>query len=544
MDVNRLCMGCMNDKGTYEICPNCGWAEHESPGSMYFLPPQTILHGKYLLGRVLGQGGFGITYLAWDLDLGIKLAIKEYLPRDFATRVSGQHTVSAFSGETQTFFSDGLERFLEEAKTVARLDGHPNIVTVRDFFRENGTAYFVMNYLDGLTLKQYLDSQTVPPNFTTALQLISPVMDALQEIHNQGILHRDISPDNIFITDKGIVKILDFGAARQTLNQQSKGLSVILKPGYAPEEQYRSKGRQGPWTDVYAVAATLYRMLCGHTPPEPLDRMSGEALWPPSQKGVAIPPASEAALMKALSLKAEDRFQTIKDFQIALGSGTGHLSAKLSAAAPVPAPAQPAPVQVTPPPSATPIVSPQLQPGPALTPSAMHPAPLSSSGNKKTLLIISLSSLACICLILLGVFYYQSQPPSSDDKPQPSVAVTAKSQPTSVVSVFYDNLVAKNYQAGPAALGGEMLASYSPELLSQSDIYFASYRIIDSQPVDQNRARVTVEAQLKDATQESATVKDTFLVEFKEGRWYIVQLMNEELLSSTIKENLATFGSN
>ncbi|HWP97259.1 MAG TPA: serine/threonine-protein kinase [Syntrophomonadaceae bacterium] len=542
MDVNRLCMGCMNDKGHYDICPYCGWAEQTTPESMYFLPPQTILHGKYLLGRVLGQGGFGITYLAWDLDLGVKLAIKEYLPRDFATRMSGQHTVSAFSGEAQTFFSDGLERFLEEAKTLARLDGHPNIVAVRDFFRENGTAYFVMNYLDGLTLKQYLDSQAMPPSFPTALQLITPVMDALQEIHAQGILHRDISPDNIFITDKGIIKILDFGAARQALNQQSKGLSVILKPGYAPEEQYRSKGRQGPWTDVYAVAATLYRMLCGQTPPEPLDRMSGESLWPPSRKGVAVPPASEAALMKALSLKAEDRFQTIKEFQMALASGAGLPSAKVSAAAQVPAPPQPVPVQVTPPPAA-PIVSPQLQSGPMLIPPAIQPALLTGSGNKKTLLIVGLGSLACLCLILLGVFYYQSQPQSNNDKSQTSVAVAAKSQPDAVVSVFYDNLVAKNYQAGPADLGGEMLASYSPESLSQSDIYFASYRIVDSQPVDQNRARVTVEAQLKDSTQESATVKDTFLVEFKDGRWFIVQLMNEELLSSTIKENLATFGT-
>lgn len=323
MDVNRLCLGCMSDKGEAAICPFCGWQEGIVTGSGQQLEPGTILRGKYLLGRVLGQGGFGITYLAWDLDLNLKLAIKEYLPRDFATRASGNTEVTAYtSADSQAFFDEGREKFLEEARTLASFEDHPNIVSIRDFFRENSTAYFVMNYIEGQTFKEYIQSKGGRLEYEDALQVMMPVFDALQVIHQTGILHRDISPDNIFITGKGLVKILDFGAARHAMGEHSKSLSVILKPGYAPEEQYRSKGSQGPWTDEYAAAATFYRALTGAVPPDALDRMAQDTMQPPSQSGCKIPPAAEAALMKALSIRAEDRFPDIREFQNALAAAS------------------------------------------------------------------------------------------------------------------------------------------------------------------------------------------------------------------------------
>lgn len=319
MDINRLCLGCMADKGDAAGCPYCGWREENAVGSGQHLPPGTILRGKYLLGRVLGQGGFGITYLAWDLDLKLKLAIKEYLPRDFATRAPGNTEVTAYTSvDSQAFFDEGREKFLEEARTLASFEDHPNIVSIRDFFRENSTAYFVMNYIEGQTFKDYIQSKGGRLEYEDALQIMMPVFDALRAIHQTGILHRDISPDNIFITSKGLVKILDFGAARHAMGEHSKSLSVILKPGYAPEEQYRSKGSQGPWTDEYAAAATFYRALTGTVPPDALDRMAQDTMQSPSQLDCKIPPLSETALLKALSVRAENRFPDLKEFQNAL----------------------------------------------------------------------------------------------------------------------------------------------------------------------------------------------------------------------------------
>lgn len=314
-DIGHLCLGCMEDKGLESTCPNCGWQVGTSAEAPQHLPPGMILHEKYLIGRVLGHGGFGITYLAWDLNLDMKLAIKEYMPRDFATRTPGKTMVSVFTGDLNTHFEHGLAKFLDEAKTLAQFSNHPGIVGVRDFFKENGTAYLVMYYLEGIDFKQYLESQGGKIPYETALMIMLPVMDALREVHRTGTLHRDISPDNIYITAEGQVKILDFGAARHAVSEFSKSISVILKPGFAPEEQYRSKGKQGPWTDIYATAATLYRALVGHVPPESLDRLEEDTIVPPSSLGVNIPQKAEAALMKALSVKALERFQSMEEFQ-------------------------------------------------------------------------------------------------------------------------------------------------------------------------------------------------------------------------------------
>jgi serine/threonine protein kinase len=280
-----------------------------------YLPPGTELNHRYVIESLLGHGGFGITYAAHDQTLKVRVAIKEYLPRQLATRGEGRTKVSVFTGEARQQYDYGLRKFLEEAQSVARFAHHPNVVSARDYFAANGTAYMVMEYVEGVTLKEYLEKKGGRISFEEAKGIMMPVMDALREVHQAGMLHRDISPDNIYITTSAQVKILDFGAARYFAGEQSKSLSVILKPGYAPEEQYRSKGQQGPWTDVYSTAATLYRALTGETPPEALDRMAEDTLTPPSRLGGIIPPLAEQALLKALAVNASQRFQTMGEFQ-------------------------------------------------------------------------------------------------------------------------------------------------------------------------------------------------------------------------------------
>jgi serine/threonine protein kinase len=319
MRDDRICLGCMERMDRTAVCPSCGYAGGTLPSAPWHLMPGTILNGRYLIGKVLGQGGFGITYLAWDLSLETKLAVKEYLPRELATRSLNQPLINVYSGEAQQRYAYGLNQFLEEARRVFKLGPHPGVVTVRDFFKENGTAYLVMYYLEGQTFKEFLKMQGGRVPFVIALGIMRPIMDVLQELHAHHMLHRDISPENIYITTNGQVKLLDFGAARQVAGEHS--LSVVLKPGYAPEEQYRTKGKQGPWTDLYAVAATLYRAITGRIPPESLDRLDQESLVPPLRLHAVIHPHEEAVLMKALSVHASDRFQSLQSFQAALEAG-------------------------------------------------------------------------------------------------------------------------------------------------------------------------------------------------------------------------------
>ena len=319
MDLNQLCMGCMTDKKDDRAdCPVCGFVEGAALDSPLYLPPRTILEKKYLVGRVLGQGGFGITYLAWDINLNIKLAIKEYFPQDLASRAAGHSQVSAYAGSMGSQYEYGLDKFLQEARTLAQFEGHPNIVSVRDFFKANGTAYFVMSYVEGITVKDHLANSGGVLPVDQARGIIMPVLDALKEVHSVNILHRDISPDNIYINQKGQIILIDFGAARQAIGEKGRSLSIILKPGYAPEEQYRSKGIQGPWTDIYAAGATLYHLITGHQPPEALERLAEDGIVPPTQLGAALSDAEENAILKALAVKAADRHQTVVEFQTGL----------------------------------------------------------------------------------------------------------------------------------------------------------------------------------------------------------------------------------
>ncbi len=318
LDVTNLCMGCMELRGSEPVCAKCGFVEGTEPESALHLRPRTELHGQYLVGKVLGHGGFGITYLGWDLNLERKIAIKEYLPSGVAVRTGINSEVMPFSGEMRKDFEYGLERYLDEARTVARFQTHPSIVSVLNFFRANGTAYLVMEYLEGATLERFLDSNQGKTTIDMMLTVMVPVMDALHTVHQQGILHRDISPDNVYITRNWAVKVLDFGAARYALGQKSRNLSVILKEGYAPVEQYHSKGHQGPWTDVYGCAATIYRGLTGKTPPASLDRMQADDMEAPSALGVELSPVQEQAILQALAVQPERRFASMEAFKLAI----------------------------------------------------------------------------------------------------------------------------------------------------------------------------------------------------------------------------------
>ena len=307
---DQLCINCMRDKADNGVCPFCGFDEAQYEPSPHHLNPKSILGGKYLIGRVLGEGGFGITYLGWDLNLDLKLAIKEYYPSGFVTRTgSSTNTVTPYRGEKTEFFTTGRSRFINEAKTLAKFYTLPGIVAVRDFFLENGTAYIVMEFVEGETLKQRLARVGGKIAPTEVFELVRPLLRSLAEMHAAGLIHRDISPDNIMVTPEGNVKLIDFGAARDYLDSGNRSLSVMLKPGYAPEEQYFARGEQGPWTDIYALCATIYRAITGITPPESIERRRHDELEAPSALGVPISPAHEAALLRGLAVAHEERWQ-------------------------------------------------------------------------------------------------------------------------------------------------------------------------------------------------------------------------------------------
>lgn len=313
----RRCMGCMElyDK-KWELCPHCGYPANATADSPLHMSPGSILNGRYEVGRVLGNGGFGVTYIAWDPILRIKVAIKEYLPSEFSTRAEGQTRVTIFTGEKERQFNDGMSKFIDEAKRLAKFQNESGVVKIFDSFKANGTAYIVMEYLDGETLADRLKREkTIPAD--EAIQIMMPVIESLNHVHEAGILHRDISPDNIFLTKDGKTKLIDFGAARFATTTHSRSLTVIIKPGYSAEEQYRSRGDQGPHTDVYSVGAVLYKMITGVTPPDALERRASyekkhkDILQPITKFTQDITPNQEAAIYNAMNVRIEDRTENM-----------------------------------------------------------------------------------------------------------------------------------------------------------------------------------------------------------------------------------------
>lgn len=244
--MRNLCYNCMQQKPNNETkCPHCGYTNGSEKGEHYYLPEGSMLNERYIVGRVLGHGGFGITYIGLDTKFDTKVAIKEYLPSDISTRALGESTVSTFSGEKYDAYVYGLGRFIDEAKTLAKYNSHPCIVSINDYFEENNTAYIVMEYLDGISVSEYIKRSGSKISMDETLEIMRPVMDALVAVHKNGMIHRDVSPDNIFITKNKQVKLLDFGAARHAMSEKSKSLSVVLKPGYAPPRAILHQGQAG-----------------------------------------------------------------------------------------------------------------------------------------------------------------------------------------------------------------------------------------------------------------------------------------------------------
>ena len=282
--------------------------------NLHCLRKGTRLIGRYTIEKVLGQGGFGITYLGIDELHEKKVAIKEFFPQGIVTRnIEYEDAVTVtFVGEKDNY-EKGKERFLKEARTMAKFSKDEGIVKALDFFEINNTAYIVMEYLEGVTLKQYLrENQRIAPE--DLIELLVPLIESLDEIHSQGMIHRDISPDNIMVLPDGRIKLMDFGAARDYTEFGEKSLSIVLKPGYAPPEQYQTHGIQGPWTDIYALCATMYKCITGENPSDAIERVMDDSLKKISEFGIDILPQEEAAIIKGMSVSAKDRYQDIKDF--------------------------------------------------------------------------------------------------------------------------------------------------------------------------------------------------------------------------------------
>ncbi len=318
-DLELLCMGCMKIKPDKGECPYCHfdlekYMEKTRREGIYHLQPQTILNGRYMVGKVLGEGGFGITYIGWNLNLEIPIAIKEHFPNGFVTRnINQADTVSILSGGgKEQFVKKQRTRFLDEARTLAKLDRMDAIVSVKEFFEENGTAYIVMEYLDGEDFGSFLKKNGGKIPAEQVFWMMRPVMKALSAVHSKGLMHRDISPDNIRILEDLKVKLMDFGAARE-MSDGEKSLSILLKPGYAPIEQYQTRGNQGAWTDIYSLCATIYRAITGKKPMESLNRVIKDELKTPSQLGIDMNPAWEAAIMKGLAIMPQDRWQSVDE---------------------------------------------------------------------------------------------------------------------------------------------------------------------------------------------------------------------------------------
>ena len=350
MKFNR-CFGCMEELETEnEICPHCGFDPAHCEEAEYALKPGTLLQGKYMVGKVLGKGGFGITYIGFDMMLDIKVAIKEYYPEGFVGRDSRQSSrLTWYSTKSDIqYVKNSRDNLLKEARSMAKIDTFPTLARVREVFMANETAYLVMDYIEGETLKTRVMENGVL-TYAEFRNYLCPVMADLAQIHEKGIIHRDISPDNIMLEPSGKVRLLDLGAAKdlyKPLKTQIYGLGetqkndlekteiigeaqntsqsdsvpestqMILKPGFSPLEQYRMHSEIGPWTDVYAMVATMYYLLAGKVPPTPMDRLASEEEEKEVQdviNGLDIPEKAKEGMRKGLAILKKDRIGSMSE---------------------------------------------------------------------------------------------------------------------------------------------------------------------------------------------------------------------------------------
>lgn len=315
LDVNKLCPGCMHPREDSDIiCPHCSYPQNFLTIEDS-LPVFSILAGKYLLGAPLGKGGFGITYIALHLPDEKIVAIKEFFPLDLAVRDTDQETVVPADPSKAVYYRTAMKSFSEEGRILYLLSDVPYIVHVKEQLQANGTTYLVMDYVSGVPLKKYMKIRQAPFSEEDALTMMRPILLALRMMHKKNILHRDISPENLMVHSDLSLTLIDFGAARTFSRDDDDNLTVILKRGYAPEEQYHSNSRQGPWTDLYAVCAVLYQMLTGIRPQEASSRAEQDQLTPISQiKGMSLSPSVCAAIEKGLQIDPLERYPDMDAF--------------------------------------------------------------------------------------------------------------------------------------------------------------------------------------------------------------------------------------
>lgn len=311
----KHCFSCYQTFGEdFDICPFCGAIWDDEPLEPIHLRPGTVLAERYLLGKAVGAGGFGIIYKAFDLKLETIVAVKEFFVTHIMTRAVGQQEV-IINKKSSDEYVYRKERFLAEARTMAQFGNHKNIPNVFEFFEENGTAYIVMELLEGQPLNQMLQENGGKLDKDFALLIIREVGNALKSLHEKGIIHRDVAPDNIFIcSGKELkIKLLDLGAAKLA-NNTDNVIDIILKPGYSPAEQYDNTKNIGPWTDIYALGATLYVMLTGVKPEESTNRKIEDTVPYPNELDASISENLSNSIMKAMAIEPHLRFKSVVDF--------------------------------------------------------------------------------------------------------------------------------------------------------------------------------------------------------------------------------------
>lgn len=322
MRYENLCINCMKEKDSADgICPHCGFDSSNYHASEYQLPLHTVLSdNRYIVGKAIGAGGFGITYIAFDTRLNVPVAIKELFVTSKVRRENGRTVLMNTTESGIRQYEEIKRRFMQEARTMAELENVDGVVKVKDYFQQNDTAYIVMEYLDGMTLKEMLQAKKKRLPLEEVMALLKPVMDSLAKMHKAGIVHRDISLDNIMITKDGRVKLIDLGGEKRLGDFDDEDKTVAIKKSvYTPIEQILGKSSNiGPWTDIYALAVTIYRCICGRFPKEAGDRANDKDIEKPGKLGVNISKKQEETLLKALALDKKDRIQTIEQLQSGL----------------------------------------------------------------------------------------------------------------------------------------------------------------------------------------------------------------------------------
>ena len=420
----NLCMGCMEDKGTEEICPFCGYAE-SAPRIHTCLPPRTMVGERYLVGRVLSYNGEGVSYLGYDSISRQKVEVREYFPDTLAVRGEDGQKVAAKPG-CQIPFKANMSDFVELMQRLSRLRSLSCLCHVLGLEEQNDTFYAILEHPEGGTLQEYLDRWGMMMTWGEAAQMLMPVMKTLELLHEAGIIHRGISASTIYRTKDGLLKLGGFGISAVRASRTE--LAAELFPGFSAPEQYSAVSPHGPWTDVYGMSALLYTCVTGGCPPEALIRSAARELPPPRELNETVPPRVSLAILQGLSLQPENRIQSLRDLAARVGgseSGAGGDSPTIS----MPAAKQPVPEKQTAvrpqPPKRTVRAEPVRE--------ERRPRLVQGTSDRRLLFTSMLVTLPILLLILIFTFWYlfgnkqRGNGGSSDPFDTPSLPVAASS---------------------------------------------------------------------------------------------------------------------